>query len=334
MKSIALTIALVVLSCAGITQHTFSIVAIDTATSEIGSAGATCGDSIIWPGTPGAYIISDILPGIGAIHTQAAYLSGNKANANLRMAGGYSPEEVIDYALANDVQGDTTSRQYGVVGFHGGTVKSAGYTGANCLDEKAHITGPTYAIQGNILLDSAILDSMEARFLNAQGCLADRLMQAMQGANEVGADSRCSVYGTSSLSAFIRVAKPGDPANDFHLDINVAATPNGVEPIDELQTRYDNWKSATPGSCNPLGLESKRLTNISLFPNPGIGGFSLRTQNEVTNIRVFNAEGKLIDERSNPQKAVHHFEHLKPGLYTIKVLNQDGAQLERRVVIQ
>ena len=45
-------------------QHTFSIVAVDTLTGEIGSAGATCGDSIIWPGTPGAYIISDILPGV------------------------------------------------------------------------------------------------------------------------------------------------------------------------------------------------------------------------------------------------------------------------------
>ena len=38
-------------------QHTFSIVAVDTITGEIGSAGATCGDSIIWPGTAGAYII-------------------------------------------------------------------------------------------------------------------------------------------------------------------------------------------------------------------------------------------------------------------------------------
>ena len=45
------------------TQHTFSIVAVDTMTGEIGSAGATCGDSIIWPGT-WAYIISDILPGL------------------------------------------------------------------------------------------------------------------------------------------------------------------------------------------------------------------------------------------------------------------------------
>jgi hypothetical protein len=52
-------------------QHTFSIVAIDPATGQIGSAGATCGDSVLWPGTPGARIISDVIPDLGAIHTQA-----------------------------------------------------------------------------------------------------------------------------------------------------------------------------------------------------------------------------------------------------------------------
>ena len=49
-------------------------------TGEIGGAGATCGDSIIWPGTAGAYIISDILPGIGAIHTQSFWLASNQVN--------------------------------------------------------------------------------------------------------------------------------------------------------------------------------------------------------------------------------------------------------------
>ena len=71
-------------------QHTFSIVAVDTLTGEIGSAGATCGDSIIWPGTPGAYIISDILPGVGAIHTQSFWLSSNQVNARARMQQGFS----------------------------------------------------------------------------------------------------------------------------------------------------------------------------------------------------------------------------------------------------
>ncbi len=72
-----------------------------------------------------------------------------------------------------------------------GTPRSAAYTGQNCVNYKNHITGRNYSIQGNILLGQQILDSMEARFLRAEGELACRLMEALQGAKVVGADTRC-----------------------------------------------------------------------------------------------------------------------------------------------
>ena len=68
--------------------------------------------------------------------------------------------------------------------------------------------------------------------------MADRMMAAMQGANVIGADTRCMSEGTSSLSAFIRVAQPLDNYNDLYLDINIAGTASGIEPIDELQIKY------------------------------------------------------------------------------------------------
>ena len=81
MKYFVIAILTIILPLTGICQHTFSIVAVDSITGEIGSAGATCGDSIIWPGTPGALIISDIIPGIGAIHTQSYHDATNQLNA-------------------------------------------------------------------------------------------------------------------------------------------------------------------------------------------------------------------------------------------------------------
>ena len=63
-------------------QHTFSIVAIDSITKEVGSAGATCGDALLWPGTPGAALISDIIPGLGAIHTQSYWNEQNQYQAH------------------------------------------------------------------------------------------------------------------------------------------------------------------------------------------------------------------------------------------------------------
>ncbi|MBM2841602.1 MAG: secretion protein, partial [Bacteroidetes bacterium] len=75
-------------------QDTFSIVAVDTVTGEIGSAGASCVGPI---NGVGAYIISDVVEGVGAIHTQASWLSSNQQTAHQQMLLGKSPQEIIDW---------------------------------------------------------------------------------------------------------------------------------------------------------------------------------------------------------------------------------------------
>jgi len=243
------------------TQHTFSIVAVDSVTGEIGSAGATCGDTIIWPGSLGAMIISDIIPGTGAIHTQAYYQETNQENAHDLMEEGNSPQEIIDWLVDNDVQGYPSLRQYGIVDFNDGSPRSAGFTGDNCDDYKDHVLGPNYAIQGNILLGQEVLDNMEAGFNETEGPLHAKLMAAMQGANMVGADTRCTSEGTSSLSSFLRVALPEDEPEDFWLDLWVGATDDGVEPIDELQQMYDEFVATNIN-------EYSNKTEVKLSPNP------------------------------------------------------------------
>jgi uncharacterized Ntn-hydrolase superfamily protein len=228
-------------------QDTFSIVAVDSVTGEVGSAGASClGSSSFAP--KGAYLISDLFPGKGAIHTQAQYNFDNQQTARLRMEAGDSPQQIVDFLAANDVSLSPEVRQYGIADLNSGHPRSAGYTGDSCLDYKNHITGPGYSIQGNILLGQHILDSMEARFLNTQGDLAHRLMAALQGANVVGADTRCAApYQSSSLSSFIRVARPADTTGMMYLDLwmSYPQTFSGVvprDPIDSLQTLFNTWK--------------------------------------------------------------------------------------------
>ena len=264
MSNLRSTLTILILSVSTLhAQHTFSIVAVDTLTGEIGSAGATCGDTIIWPGTPGAYIISDVLPGIGAIHTQSFWDRTNQVNAHNRMIAGDSPDEIITWLKENDVNGTPSQRQYGIVDFRDGNSRSAAYTGKDCSDYKNHILGSNYAIQGNILLGQHILDSMESRFLEAEGTLADKLMAALQGANVVGADSRCSDEGVSSLSAFLRIARSTDRADSLMLDMNIGATPVGADPIDALERAYNNWRAV--GSVD----ESKEwLDNVKVYLSP------------------------------------------------------------------
>ena len=221
-------------------QHTFSIVAIDSITKEVGSAGATCGDAVLWPGTRGAVLISDIIPGLGAIHTQSYWNEQNQDQAHEKLLEGYTAEEIISWLKYNDAENNASVRQYGAITLINDSIKSDAYTGENCFDYKNHIIGDNYAIQGNILLGQSILDSMESRFLNTPGTLSEKLMASLQGAKVIGADTRCYDSQVSSLSAFLRVAKSDDPPNDFYIDIIVEATPDLIDPIDVIQEEFNN----------------------------------------------------------------------------------------------
>ena len=235
----------------GFIYSTFSIVAVDLSNGQVGSAGASC--------IGGSIIISDIHPGVGAIHTQSYWSGYNQIMASNLMDSGLSPDEIINYLIENDVNNNPSIRQYGVVDIYEGG-RSAAYTGENCMDYKNHILGTNYAIQGNILLNEQVLINIENNFNATIGTLSDKLMAALQGANMPGADSRCLDNETSSLSAFIRVAEPFDEADDFFLDLNINNTNNSQEPIDLLQDLYNEWLNEQ----DPLGdISGDGILNIS-----------------------------------------------------------------------
>ena len=320
-------------------QHTFSIVAIDSITGEIGSAGATCGDSIIWPGTPGAILISDVIPGIGAIHTQSYYTENNQLNARNRMLAGDSPEEIINWLVANDVSSNPSIRQYGIIDFNNGSPRSAGFTGENCFDYKNHVLGLNYAIQGNILLGQQIIDSMESGFNNTSGCLSDKLMGAMQGANVIGADTRCMSEGTSSLSAFLRVAKPGDDPNAIFIDLNIAGTPQGIEPLDELLIKYNNWKNNNNYDCSTQGIIESldESETILIYPNPA-GNIIYIQRNGIplSKIEISDLTGKtILNQKISEPKTTLEIEvgHLKNGEYFITSFAQGSLVSNNKFTI-
>jgi len=253
---------------------TFSIVAVDTTTGEIGSAGGSC--------IAGSIIISDLHPGIGVIHTQSYYIPANQNYASNLMDQGFSPQEIINLLEENDVQNNPSIRQYGIVDLYTnnnygllyefecneieGAIwygvpnsnelapcndptisRSASFTGSNCSNWKGHINGIDYAIQGNILLNEDVLLNMEEKFVTTNGSLDQKLMAAMHGAKIPGADTRCLDEGISTLSAFIRVAKPNND-NDYYIDLNVNSVipyynqyGTWIDPIDTLQTLYEQW---------------------------------------------------------------------------------------------
>ena len=216
-----------------VSQDTFSIVAVDTITGKVGSAGASC--------IQGSIIISDIHPGVGAIHTQSYWNAINQDSAASLMDQGYSPQNIIDWLVENDAENNPAIRQYGIIDLIDGG-RSAGFTGENCFDFKGHKLGENYAIQGNILLGQSILDDMEAAFLTQYGTFEEKLMASLMAANVTGADTRCTPYGTPAISAFIRVADPDNSEDSLYMDINVNNAPLTLNPLDSLNVLYWDWK--------------------------------------------------------------------------------------------
>ena len=240
------------------TFATFSICAVDTVTEEVGSAGASC--------IAGSIMLSDPHPGVGVIHSQAYWNQSNQNLASGYMDDGDSPEQIVDKIVANDVQNNPSIRQYGVVDLVDNG-RSAAYTGSGTSDYKGHILGKNYSIQGNILLGKEILDSIESRFNETQGTLADKLMAGLQGAKVIGADTRCDQYNKSTISAFLRVAKKDDNANDMYLDLNVDNTSGSTDPIDVLQQDYDDWLATDIKSPYNSGNFNTVILSRN-YPNP------------------------------------------------------------------
>ena len=300
-------------------QDTFSIVAVDPETGEVGSAGASCVDLNSFPGFSNDFL-GELFPGLGAINTQAWYNQINQISARNRMNSGDSPAEIIEWLVDNDVSGQPELRQYGIVAIIDEESHSAAHTGSSTDDYKNHITGPNYAIQGNILLGQEVLDSMESRFLNASGDLACKLMAAMQGANMIGADARCTSNGTSSLFAFIKVAQPSDAfGNPSFVQSVKTANGAGIEPIDSLQTLFDQAHS-----CEALDIDDVEFinTNFNIFPNPIEDILTIENKlAEPFDITIVNIEGNPI-YKSTLQKTLKIDASAFPkGMYFIRFSN-------------
>jgi len=309
-------------------QHTFSIVAVDTTTGEIGSAGATCISA-----EDGALAISDIILGVGAIHTQAYWHPTNQANARARMQAGDSPQQVIDWLIANDVSGSPSYRQYGIVDLNDGTPRSAAHTGSDTDNFKLHATGDNYSIQGNILISADVVHDMESAFLNNTGTLADKLMAALQGAKRPGADSRCFDYGISSASSFLRVAKSTDTDSSYgnlSLDLNVWITSDVFEPIDALQELYNTY----------LGVEKQSFkTNlINIYPNPVKDLFYIQSKNvNMNGFEIIDTNGKVLQKRETSKlhsNIIVNTSDYNNGIYIINIYHNQKKIATKKLVIK
>ena len=310
-------------------QDTFSIVAVDSITGEVGSAGASCVD-LFAAGLPNDDFLGVLIPNVGAINTQAYYLPANQNNATNRMLLGETPTQIIAWLIANDVQSKPNLRQYGIVAMINGSPEAAAHTGSATDNYKNHIVGPNYSIQGNILLGQAVLDSMESRFVNEPGDLACKLMAALQGANMTGADTRCNANGTSSLFAFVSVAKPTDTFGSPSFAVSVRTRTNArIEPIDSLQIKFDLIHP-----CNPTSAETMDFHEFfSIYPNPSSDFLTIENKTgEAYNLYLYDIIGKLIFKDSIVNTKTINVEKYKGRTCILKLTNKNRTLVKKLII--
>jgi uncharacterized Ntn-hydrolase superfamily protein len=163
--------------------------------------------------------------GVGAIATQAHANVAYKGQALAHLDDGATAAVALQRLLEEDDGRD--HRQVGIVDVDG---NAASHTGPACLDWAGSVTGDGYAIQGNILAGSQVVEAMEAAWLDSspQAPLADRLLAALTAGDAAGGDAR------GRQSAALLVVREGagyGGLDDIAVDLRVDDHP---EPIVEL----------------------------------------------------------------------------------------------------
>ncbi|KQW53365.1 fimbrial assembly protein FimA [Nocardioides sp. Root1257] len=164
--------------------------------------------------------------GVGAIATQASANVAYKGLALAHLDDGATASVALQVLLEEDEGRD--HRQVGIVDVDG---NAASHTGEACLDWAGSVIGDGYAIQGNILTGSEVVEAMEAAWLDSspEAPLAHRLLEALAAGDAAGGDSR----GRQSAALLVVKDEAGyGGLDDIAVDLRVD---DHAEPITELR---------------------------------------------------------------------------------------------------
>lgn len=199
---------------------TFSIVARDSTTGELGVAVQS---KFIAVGSAVPYAEA----GVGAIASQAW---GNVRYGPVGLAllkEGKKPEEVVH--LMTDADPRRDQRQLAIIATEG---NASIHTGKKCMDWAGGQTGPNYAVQGNILTGPEVTQAMAQAFEDANGTLAERMIESLRAGQKAGGDKR----GRQSAALLVVKKRWGyGGLNDRFRDLRVDDHPT---PIEELERIY------------------------------------------------------------------------------------------------
>jgi uncharacterized Ntn-hydrolase superfamily protein len=197
--------------------HTYSIVARDSVTGQLGVAVQSHWYSV-------GSVVTWAEAGVGVVATQSLVeVSYGPLGLEL-MRAGKSAGRALAGLLKTDEHPEW--RQVAMVDVSG---EVAVHTGDKCIREAGHKAGAQYSVQANLMEKATVWGAMAEAYENTKGDLAERMLAALEAAQAEGGDIR----GKQSAAILIVKAKSsGLPYQDRVMDIRIEDHP---EPIKELR---------------------------------------------------------------------------------------------------
>jgi len=197
--------------------HTYSIVAMDPESGEMGVAVQSHWFSV-------GSIVAWGEAGVGVVATQSFVNPSFGPRGLALLKRGKTANQVVEALIASDEGRDV--RQLAVLSVDG---SAAAYTGKNCIPGAGHVVGDNYSVQANLMMNDKIWSAMSEAFENAEGSLAQRMITALEAAQNAGGDIR----GKQSASILIVKGKStGKIWEDRLIDLRVE---DHSAPVKELK---------------------------------------------------------------------------------------------------
>lgn len=197
--------------------HTYSIVARDSATGQLGVAVQSNWFSV-------GSIVSWAESGVGAVATQSFVDPSYGPLGLALMRAGKTAPQALQALLRIDRNENV--RQVAMVDAHGNV---AVHTGSKCIKYAGHVKGKAYSCQANLMARGTVPQAMARAFEATKGDLAERLMAALEAAQAEGGDIR----GKQSAAILVVSGKrSGTPWNERIVDLRVD---DHATPLKELR---------------------------------------------------------------------------------------------------
>lgn len=221
--------------------HTYSIIARDPVTGEMGVAVQSHWFSV-------GFVVSWGEAGVGVVATQSFVNPSFGMRGLELLKSGKSPQEAVDELIASDEGRDV--RQLAILDSKG---RTASYTGKNCIPSAGDIHKENYSVQANLMLNDKVWPAMSKAFEETTGPLPERMIAALEAAQEAGGDIR------GKQSASIIIVKGESTAKvweDKPMDLRVE---DNDEPVKELKRLVEVYRAYEHMNKGDLAVEKNDM---------------------------------------------------------------------------